>query len=462
MGSRREFLSKSAAFVCALPVFYGNAFASQYDIDKSKENYDPGQKLVRDGIEFAKKNKKNNISPVLREEILDNPGAVFIIRTNVVSQKNENGRFPAEKEQFALSGYHTARKIFRQGNKKGGTTYIKPNFVGGFSANERSVNNGVSTHPSFVAGFCDALKEIGNTNIVAGANGAASHENFVESGICAMMHDRGVCFTEGKYKSFRDYKKSEITWVNYPEGVVMKKVPFFKLVKEKDTIFINMAKDRIHNLGITTLTSKNLQGIMPVGYMHICESWLKQGRGEFKKNVFNPNYQKEIEQLYIKHARMGYKHWDPYGYEKAYFDGGGWDAYQKGDLKPDGKVFWFEQWGQRMMDVNSNVNPYVNLVEGIVGVDGAGTLHLNNFVTISRSRVACDSVTSWLMGHDPRELYYVRIANERGTGENDIEKIKLYEITDRGIGLIKDYRTLPRARMGVNIFSDKRKELRFF
>lgn len=50
MANRRDFLSTSAAFITAQPVFCGNVFANSYDIDKSKERYDPGQKLLRDGI----------------------------------------------------------------------------------------------------------------------------------------------------------------------------------------------------------------------------------------------------------------------------------------------------------------------------------------------------------------------------------------------------------------------------
>ena len=37
MSSRRDFLSAGAAFITAMPVFCGNAFASKYDIDRSKE-----------------------------------------------------------------------------------------------------------------------------------------------------------------------------------------------------------------------------------------------------------------------------------------------------------------------------------------------------------------------------------------------------------------------------------------
>jgi len=461
MPNRREFLSTGAVFLTALPVFHDNASANPSMREKAKERLDPGMKRVRDGLEYARQHKKSNRSPVLREEILDNPGAVFILQTDISSVKDEDGKFPPEYEQFMRAGYDTARIMFRPVTERGGVTCIKPNFVGGFDADERNVNNGISTHPSFVAGFCDALKEMGNTGIVVGANGAATHDRFVESGICEMFHLRDVCFTEGKYKSWADYDRSEVIWVDYPDGVVMKRVPFFRLVKEKDTTFINMAKDRIHNLGITTLTIKNLQGIMPVGYMHICGGWPSNLNRGTVKNVFNPEYQKEIERLYVKHARMNFKHWDEYGYARAYFDAGGWDAYRKGAFEPDARVFWFEQWAQRIMDVASNITPYINIVEGIVGIDGANFLYLNNFVTMSCSMAACDSVTSWLMGHDPRELYYTRIASERGLGEYDIEKIPIFEITGRGIERVRDYRTLPRARMGVNIYNQG-KELTFF
>ncbi len=462
MKNRRDFLKTGSAVFSALPVFAENAFASQKDIDRAKERFDPGMKLVRDGLKASKKKKKNNITPVLREEILENPAAVFVIRTNVFSEKDEDGKFPPEKEQFLKAGYETARMMFRKGAERGGATYIKPNFVGGFRADERSLNNGVSTHPSFVAGFCDVLQELGNTNIVVGANGAAKHKDFVQSGICEMMHNHKICFTEGKYDSWSDYTRSEVTWVDYPEGIVMHRIPFFSLTMKKDTMLINMAKDRIHQLGFTTLTIKNLQGIMPVGYMHICGGWPATLNRGAVKNAFNPDYRKEIEQLYIKHARMNYRYWDEGGHSSEYFKLGGWDAYQRGEFKPDYKTFWGEQWGQRMMDVNAAISPYVNMVEGIGGVDRKGTLPLNNFITVSCNRVSCDSMASWLMGHDPRELPYLRIANERGMGDNDIDNLDIYEIRKNDIVKVSDYRKLPRARMGVHVYSTKNAPLRFF
>ena len=71
-------------------------------------------------------------------------------------------------------------------------------------------------------------------------------------------------------------------------------------------------------------------------------------------------------------------------------------------------------------------------------------------------------MASWLMGHDPRELPYLRIAKERGLGDNDIDKLTVYEITDHGIERVGDYRTLPRARMGVWVYRTKGAPLRYF
>lgn len=464
MYRRREILKTGAAVCMGMyipPLF---AHAAPNDIAAAKDYLDPGMNRVIDGVRYAKKGRSSNIPPVLREEILDNPRAVFVVKTGVVSEKDKDGKFPADTDQFMREGHRVASCIFRPGTKKGGQTYIKPNYVGGFSADSRSVNNGVSTHPAFVAGFCDALREIGNTNIVVGANGAAKHEDFVNAGIAEMMHEHKVCFTEGKYEKWEDYVSDEIVWVKNPDGVVMRKIPFFKLVQAKDTTFINMAKDRIHQLGFTTLTMKNLQGVIPVGYMHICQPWndLKKPMGlEPGRNVFNKNYQRDIEKLYIKHANMNFKYWDEGGFAKAYFDAGGWNEFVKNEKIADYKLFWSEQWGQRMMDICSSVHPCVNLVEGIVGIDGANALHLNNFVTVSRSMVECDSVAAWLMGHDPRELPFLRIANERGLGNNDIERIAVYELSEKGIEKI-DYRTLPRAKMGVNVYGLKDMPLRFF
>lgn len=464
---RREFIKTASGLVAGLPLIAQCSYLRRSAQEKSDEPVLYAKKYsVETAMKRAKRNAANNLAPELREEILSNPDAVFIIRTHVQSEKNADGSFPHEKKQMEQAGYETASRIFRKGTEKGGKTYIKPNFVHFVHHGRQTVNNGISTHPWFVAGFSEALKDIGNTNIIVGANGGTKHTDFKEAGICGLMDSRDIIFLEGKYPDFHEYTKKEVTWFDKPDGVVMQKVPFFTPAVDDDTTFINMAKTRIHNLAVTTLTVKNLQGIMPVGYMHVCGGWptglKKAAELQPKMEVFNPDYQKQVEQLYIKHANMNYKYYDEGGFAKEYFDNGGWEAFRNGSFEPNFLTFREEQWSQRILDIASSIQPHINIVEGVFGIDIEDNLYRNNFVTVSRSMVACDSITSWLMGHDPRELFYLRIANERGMGENDIEKIPLYEITGTGIERIRDYRNLPRARMGVVMHHLKGGTLRYF
>ena len=88
---RRAFLQTAASITTA---WTSNIFAQtphQRDV-----TYDPNQPLestglrIRDVVKILKKGEKNNVAPVLREEILENPNAVFIIYANVKTEQDEN------------------------------------------------------------------------------------------------------------------------------------------------------------------------------------------------------------------------------------------------------------------------------------------------------------------------------------------------------------------------------------
>jgi hypothetical protein len=249
------------------------------------------------------------------------------------------------------------------------------------------------------------------------------------------------------------------------------------------TTFINIAHAHAHQLGHTSLTIKNIQGIMPRGYGHVCDSWtaLDLWRKPFMDD-FNRNYRIEVEKAYFRHANMGFKYWDDGGFYNTYKSNGGYDAFKKElqayhastgterkkalermSLIAEPRIFWAEQWAQRMLDmIEIFPQPYVNMVDGVFGRgDDCGVIH-TDFLTISRSHVSIDAVTSWLMGQNPRELPYLRIAKERNLGENDIEKISIYYLSEKGIEKVSDYRSLPRARMGIYQYSLKELGPRFF
>ncbi len=115
-----------------------------------------------------------------------------------------------------------------------------------------------------------------------------------------------------------------------------------------------------------------------------------------------------------------------------------------------------------MMDINSAIPaPFVSMVEGVFSRGDNGT-ELLNFVTVGRNSTAVDAVTSWIMGQDPRELPYLRIANERGMGENNIEKIPLYYLSEKGVEKIADYKTVERGKLGIYNYGLTEEGLRYF
>jgi len=129
----------------------------------------------------------------------------------------------------------------------------------------------------------------------------------------------------------------------------------------------------------------------------------------------------------------------------------------------DSRIFWAEQWAQRMMDcIEVLAAPYVSMVDGVFARGhNTGIMH-TDFLTAGRSMVAVDAVTSWLMGHDPREIPYLRIAHERGLGENDIDKIPIFILSERGPEKVNDYRMLTRHFLGIYNYGMKELGPRFY
>jgi len=462
--NRRTFIKTSAVGAAAAIVSHPASNARMLGVTFEPDEELKGKGLsIRDGLKILKEHEKDNTRPALRDEILENPGAVFIIDAGVKSERDENGIWKQCNFQMQYLGQHVASQIFRKGPEKGGRTFVKPNLVRGLKKAGDPYINGYVVHPYFIAGFADALRDSGNTAVATATRGTLHHEHLVQSGVHDLFCEHNLPHIEAHVQYFEDYHRSELNWHENPEGLVMRRFPTYRPAYDKDTDFINIAHAHTHPLGFTTLTIKNLQGIMPRGYGHICDDWvnLDRWRRKFMKN-FNPDFRSAIERSYVKHAGMGYKYWDEGGYYRAYTSAGGYREFLKNRETANQKIFWHEQWAQRMFDaVEVMPQPYVNIVEGVFGQGDEG-IHHSDFVTVGRNTVAVDSVTSWLMGHDPRELPYLRIAKERGLGENDIERIPLFKLTALGPVRVKDYRTLKRTPMGVYIYGLKENGLKFF
>ena len=146
--------------------------------------------------------EKNNIPPVLREEILDNPDAVFIIYPEIKTEKDENGRLKPVPDQMERFGNRVSALVFRKGTGKLGRTYINPNMV---SLGGKVVDcYGGIVHPYFTVGLVDGLRNIGNNNLAIGMRGAVKREHVVACGFQELLDAHKLPLI--------DAKESESMW----------------------------------------------------------------------------------------------------------------------------------------------------------------------------------------------------------------------------------------------------------
>jgi len=478
---RREFMKKTAVGTAG----YAATDLFGYAMPMRAEAFGTGEGIdVLEGVDIVERGKEKNIAPRIRPEILDNPRAVFLIETHVEANRDGRGFFTEARPELEEAGKEAAHRIFVKGKKKGGSTIIRPNFTD-VPDSVLSPVCGINTSPDFIAGFVEGLRDMGNTNVITGSRGAGTVVHR-KNGIYDVFDRHDIKLIEAKYRRFSHYDKKALNWHRVPgKQMVWKNIPTYRPIGDDDNLFINMPKLKCHNLGLTTLSIKNLQGAVPIGYGHYCNNWAsmeylckKSYLIDFKRN-FVKDYYQNVESAFLKHRAAGFKHWDTENAYAVYEAKGGWEAFKKikndiekvkefmeGIPKPfvddedfmssiPGALMWDEQWCQRAIDSAKAIIPDINIIEGIIGRDGSGfdvgTDELCNIIVIGLSMTEVDAVGSYIMGHDPRELYYTRIANERGLGECDPEKIEIYWVRENGIVPVRNLSEIKRYPLGVNL-----------
>ncbi len=65
---------------------------------------------------------------------------------------------------------------------------------------------------------------------------------------------------------------SQVQWVDVPDGVWFRKIPYLWPVNAPDTFLLNIAKFKAHGMGLT-LCAKNLQGTIAKNYQAHCTAY---------------------------------------------------------------------------------------------------------------------------------------------------------------------------------------------
>ncbi len=371
--------------------------------------------------------------------ISERPGAVFVLRTHLSGLADGAGKLAA--------GRLAAAVLFRAA--AGGTAkrriVIKPNITAGLEIDAATGlpfpgQDGVVTSPSFVAGLADGLRRLTTAPIAVAEGTPLKVVN--ARGYTALLRERGI--------DFLDLDSPQITATAFPEtglnwypvhGVVHRDLPFVKPIGDPDVFLINLPKMKTHNLAVTTLAVKNMQGAVPLLWpRQFCQGLAALSAMPPRvRALFQPDAPPRVEALFREHLAAGYACWDA------------------GGLRDESYV-------QRAVDLLAGAQPDLHLIEGCTIRDGSGFRRgqdcLGNYLIAGLNAVAVDAVATWIMGHDPRQVGLYRVAKERGCGENDPARIEVFRATDAGFEPT-DYRDLERIPAGVYRYGEN-STLRFF
>ena len=79
--------------------------------------------------------------------------------------------------------------------------------------------------------------------------------------------------------------------------------------------------------------------------------------------------------------------------------------------------------GKVIVDINTVLRPALTVIDGFVGMEGRGPVHgapvRMDLIVVGTDPVATDAVACRAMGFDPREVWHIRRAWEKGLGEMD-------------------------------------------
>jgi uncharacterized protein (DUF362 family) len=285
-----------------------------------------------------------------------------------------------------------------------GPVLIKPNLV---SARESHL--GIITRPEFVHGIVDYLIETGlppGDIVIAEGSFDDLGPEWEKLGYAKIAAETGVRLFE--------LNSDEPVPVSLrpggPELTVARSV-----LPSSGYSIINVPKMRCHPMAVTTLSIKNMQGtIVPEAKRHLCSAW-----GHAHNQV--ALRRRDGETVSEEEA-------------KALVEIG------------------IEAFAQAICDVITAARPWLNIVEGIIGRDGTGfhdgRNYQTNLVVAGQDPVAVDAATSYLMGFDPADLIYLRVAAARGLGEARLSHISVVAARDGRVvpAALEEFRLQPPFR----------------
>ncbi|MFC1539617.1 DUF362 domain-containing protein [Candidatus Latescibacterota bacterium] len=374
---------------------------------------------------FAERTRKQTGYFGVHPFVEKHPDAVFIMFTDVNVKTNTKAN-KAEGERFAKeviipkdsSGIPTSHMI-----------PIKPNITGGGGNTFETM--GIITDPHFVEGVIEGMKTLGISKKqfylrevncsnwkehvyypIAKRTGADLHN--MNARVRGIDNERLSSWSRNNDVIDDD----ELQWVDVPDGMVYRKIPYLWPINAKDTFLLNIAKFKAHSMGLT-LCCKNMQGSVANGYQHFCQKM--ESIMTMPPEHRNPTVERDYEANMRRHVATLPR----------------WDRPIKSEDDPTrtGVDFYNpicqELWTHRTLDSLSVTKFGLHIVEGIYGRDGNFSPgpnplgeednpkgkawdYMTNILIFGMNPFKVDVVGKWLGGHEPGNFGFFHIARERG------------------------------------------------
>jgi uncharacterized protein (DUF362 family) len=263
-----------------------------------------------------------------------------------------------------------------------GTILLKANATVLFPADKRVV-----THPGFLAGIADVLIE----------RGVSSDRIVIGDGQSGEQEDKGHTWAGAGYQAAVDelglrlapMNETETRSIDVPAHQIFDSFPIYQDVTDCG-FFFNVPLAKCHNLGCTTLSIKNLMGILGRPERHLCAI---------------QDIDKPLEA----------------------------DLWR---LTDSGLSLFEDRFYHKLCDTLAALRglniPRLAMVDGLIGRDGTAFNEGDNYplgwTLIGENEVHVDAIGTYLMGLDPTQTPYLRFAHDRGFGEIDPSKIPVIDL----------------------------------
>ena len=351
----------------------------------------------------------------LNDFVESHPDAVFVLLTAVDVKTNslaitEVGRDLAKTLFVPKDNGVGAYPV-------GTSVVLKPNITSWvWDIPPREQTMGIQTDPYFVEGI---IKSLGDLDI-ASKNIYIREANYVSTAADGKWYSDLAGRSGINLKDFPTIDSilpEEVQWVDVPNGLWYKRIPYLAPVNSSGSCLINIAKLKSHSMGMT-LCSKNIQGTNARPYVAHCSPWGTTMAG-VNSNDIVPDAFTTIKANYDRHNAAGIPRWDLPGASS-----GG---------------LWMETHSARCLDNNSAVQPMINIIEGVYGREGpfvSGPEDNNgyardimtNIVIFGKNARHVDIIGTYLAGHEPGNFGFFHLALERGLSKYlNPRNIPLYE-----------------------------------